>query len=155
MTVRTAAINDTERIALVHQASIKALCADCYSDRDIAGWVDVISPDIYKDAINKKIMIVAEMDSEIIGLGILDLAGKEIGAVYIHPKVKGMGVGKRLLSELELRASENSIDQLTLCSTINALGFYKHHGYLGEDQSFHELPNGVRLKCIRMHKKLD
>ncbi|MCB2188705.1 MAG: GNAT family N-acetyltransferase [Deltaproteobacteria bacterium] len=155
MTIRTATINDTERIDVVHKASIASLCSGCYDDRDIAGWLDILSPDIYENAIHEKVMIVAESDNEIIGLGILDLASKEIGAIYVHPKAKGLGFGKQLLWELEARASENNIDLLTLCSTVNAHGFYKHHGYSGEDTTFHELPNGVRLKCFRMHKLLN
>lgn len=155
MIIRTAEINDIEKIAIVHRVSIEILCFDCYSEREIAGWLDIISPSIYKNAINNKVMIVAERGNKIIGLGILDLENKEIGAIYIHPEVKGMGVGKRLLLELEARASKNNIDHLTLCSTVNALGFYQHHDYLDEEKTFHELPNGVKLNCIRMHKKLD
>lgn len=155
MIIRAAAITDTERIAVTHTASIEALCSDCYAARDIAGWVEILSPNIYEHAINEKVMLVAEEDSEIVGLGILDLERSEISAVYVHPKIKGMGVGKRLLLELEAKALENNIDQLALCSTINALEFYKHCGYRGEDKTFHELSNGVKLECIRMHKTLD
>lgn len=155
MNIRTATITDTERIAITHRASIEVLCSGCYSARDIAGWVDILSPGIYENAINEKVMIVAEEGNEIIGLGILDLERKEIGAIYIHPRVKGMGIGKRLLSELEATASENNLDGLTLYSTLNAHGFYKHHGYSGEEKTFHELPNGMKLECIQMHKTLD
>lgn len=154
MVLRAANIADTERISVTHRASIEVLCSGCYDTRDIAGWVDILSPSIYENAINEKVMIVAEEGNEIIGLGILDLEHREISAIYVHPKVKGMGVGKLLLLELEAKASENQIDQLGLSSTINALGFYRHCGYTGEDKTFHDLPNGVKLECIRMHKTL-
>lgn len=148
-------LTDTERIFLTHKVSIEVLCAGHYSAQDIAGWIKVLSPGIYENAIKKKVMIVAKDEDEIQGLGILDLEHKEIRAIYIHPEVKGRGVGKRILSELERTASENNTDQLTLYSTINARGFYKHHGYVEGKKLFHELPNGVKLECIRMHKALD
>lgn len=147
-------MTDTERIAVTHRASIKALCSECYTVQDIVGWIALLSSDIYENAIKEKVMIVAEDKDEILGLGILDLERKEIGAIYIHPKVKGTGVGGCLLYELEARALKDSVDRLTLCSTINALGFYQHHGYINEGKGFHELPNGVRLECVRMHKTL-
>ena len=155
MTIRSATMLDTEKITAVHKASIEILCSECYAPNDIAGWVEVLSPGIYENAIREKVMIVAEDGDEILGLGILDLENKEIRAVYVHPRVKGMGIGKRLLLELEANASENNVDRLTLCSTINALGFYKHHGYTMESKTFHELPNGVKLECIRMHKAMN
>lgn len=125
-----------------------------YAANEIAGWIENITPEVYGNAINKKIMIVAEEQDGIVGLGILDLEQKEIGAVYVHPAVKGRGVGRSLLSELEAIASKNDIDRLTLCSTVNAHGFYRHYGYIGEEKEFHKLPNGVRLKCVRMYKTL-
>ena len=155
MIIRSAKIADTEKIALTHSASIEALCAEYYPPENIAGWVDVLSPGIYEDAIKERVMIVAEDEDEIVGLGILDLERKQIGAIYVHPKVKGTGVGRRLLLKLEAIASKNEADRLTLCATINAYGFYHHHGYAGAERLFHELPNDVRLECIQMQKTLD
>ena len=156
MLIRAAEMTDTERIAATHSASIKALCSEYYASQDIAGWTEVLSPDSYENAVKEKIMIVAEDEDEddILGLGILDLERNEVAAIYIHPKVKGTGIGGRLLLELEDRASKHNVDQLRLCSTINALGFYQHHGYIREGTAFHNLPNGTRLECIRMHKFL-
>ena len=99
-------------------------------------------------------MIVAEEEGDIVGLGILDVDRREIGAVYVHPTVKGRGVGARLLAELEARAAASHVDRLTLCATVNALGFYRRHGYVPDGETSHELPNGVTLECIRMHKAL-
>lgn len=154
MHVRSARMTDTEKIAATHRASIEGLCSGFYSKKDIDGWVEIIDPSIYENAIKEKVMIVAEDKDAILGLGILDLEHSEIGAIYIHPKVMGTGVGSCLLLDLEARASNDKAERLTLCSTINALGFYQHHGYVSEGKAFHELPNGVKLECIRMHKIL-
>jgi putative acetyltransferase len=154
MLVRSAKMTDTEKIAATHRASIRELCSEFYSKHDIDGWIEIIDPSIYENAVKEKVMIVAEEKDEILGLGILDLEQREIGAIYIHPKVKGKGVGSRLLLELETRASNANAERLTLCSTINALRFYQHHSYVSEGKAFHKLPSGVRLECVRMHKTL-
>ena len=154
MRVRPARFSDREKIALTHKASIEALCAEHYGAQEIAGWVRVISPAIYSSAIQEKIMIVAEDDDQILGLGILDIQGQEVSAVYIHPKANGSGIGKKLLAELEKRAVENGLGRLSLCSTTNAKGFYEKCGYAGSETGCHELPNGVKLECIRMRKTL-
>jgi ribosomal protein S18 acetylase RimI-like enzyme len=154
MKIRAARESDAENIYLTHKASIEALCAGYYSEQEIAGWIDVLSPSIYENAIHEKVMIVAEEGDEVAGLGILDEGNREIGAIYVHPGSIGMGLGQRILDELERRAHKKGIDCLTLCSTTNALGFYEHHGYHKEGQSFHELPNGVTLECIHMRKIL-
>jgi putative acetyltransferase len=154
MVIRSAEIADTEKIAATHKASIVAICSACYDPKSIAGWVEILSPDIYKNAIEDKVMILAEEKGELLGLGILDLEQREIGAIYIHPKAKGTGCGKQLLLELESIALKNNVDQLTLCSTINALGFYQYHGYASGNKTLHELPNGIKLECIQMRKTL-
>lgn len=155
MIIRPAKLTDSARIAATHQASIEAYCSASYSPQSVAAWVAILSPDIYANAINEKITIVAEDGDEILGLGILDLERKEIAAVYVHPSVKGKGTGRRLLQELEAIASNNGVTELSLCATLNAAGFYSHLGYIGKGGSFHELPNGVRLECIRMQKSLN
>lgn len=155
LVIRPAKLTDSARIAATHQASIEALCSENYSPQSIAAWVAALSPDIYASAINEKVMIVAEDKGEILGLGILDLERKEISAVYVHPRVKGKGVGRQLLLELEGIASKHGVAELTLCATLNAADFYSHFGYISNGATFHELPNGFRLECIRMQKPLD
>ena len=155
MEIRHAQLSDSEKIYFTHEASIVALCKGHYCEQDVAGWIDILSPDIYENAINEKVMIIAEEADEILGFGILDTENKEICAIYIHPCSKGTGLGKRILFELEFRAQERGLDILTLCSTANALGFYTHHGYNVGEQTFHELPNGIKLECTKMHKVLN
>lgn len=154
MIIRSAKLSDSKKIAFMHKASIKLLCKKHYNSHEIANWIQVISPAIYKSAIQEKIIIVAEEGAEILGLGILDIENQEISAVYIHPKTTGTGIGKKLLAELEQISAKNGLNHLTLCSTTNASGFYKKCGYAGSKIDFHKLPNGIKLKCIRMHKTL-
>jgi putative acetyltransferase len=154
MLIRPAEISDTKKIAATHRASIEVICSRSYNSQSISGWIEILSPVIYEDAIEHKIMILAEEDEEILGLGILDLEQKEIGAIYIHPKAEGTGCGRKLLLKLESIALKNKVYQLALCSTINAFGFYQYNGYISLYKTFHELPNAIKLDCYKMTKNL-
>jgi len=155
MKIRLASISDTEKISQTHKMSIQELCKSNYSAEDITNWTNILSPKIYESAIKEKIMIVAEEKNKILGLGILDIKNAELSAIYIHPNYTGKGIGKKILLELEKIAIDNGTKHLKLGSTINALGFYKHHGYIEKERIFHELPNGAKLECIEMYKDLN
>jgi putative acetyltransferase len=66
----------------------------------------------------------------------------------------GNGVGTKLLFELEKIARNSNVVKITVHSTLNAKGFYQKHGYLDHDLTFHHLPNGSKLECVRMFKEL-
>lgn len=154
MKIRPATLTDTAAMCAAHKASIATLCAGHYSAEDIKGWLTILSPEIYKSAINSKIVIVAEKNERVVGLGILDPEHNDINALYIHPQVVGMGFGKGMLQELEQKALRNGTDRLALYATLNALDFYAHHGYVRDGKAVHDLPNGVVLECVAMHKDL-
>lgn len=59
-----------------------------------------------------------------------------------------------LNSNRGVQVDQNDIDTLALCSMANALGFYEHHGYNKEAETFHGLPNGVELGCTKMRKAI-
>jgi putative acetyltransferase len=154
MNIRLGTISDTEKISQTHKASIQKLCKGHYSSENIEKWTSILEPKIYENAIKEKILIVAEEENKIFGFGILDIDNAEICAVYIHPDHTDKGIAKNLLLELETIALEKNANRLNTCSTINALGFYKHHGYVETEKSFHQLPNNTKLECIKMYKIL-
>ena len=90
----------------------------------------------------------------ICGFGILDIETSEICAVYIHPDCTGKGIAKNILLKLESFALEKDLNYLNTSSTINALEFYKHCGYIETGKSFYQLSNNTKLECVKMYKKL-
>jgi len=154
MNIRLGKISDTGKISQTHKASIQALCKDNYSSENIESWTSILNPEIYENAIKEKILIVAEQNNIICGFGIIDVDASEICAIYIHPDYTGKGIAKNILSKLESFALEKDLNCLNTCSTINALGFYKHCGYIETEKAFHQLPNNTKLECVKLYKKL-
>lgn len=154
MKIRLGTISDTKKISQTHKDSIQKLCKDHYSSENIEKWTSILDPKIYENAIKEKILIVAEEENEILGFGILDVYNSELCAIYVDPEHTKKGVAADLLHKLESLALEKNVNRLNTCSTMNALEFYKHHGYIDTEKSFHQLPNGVKLECIKMYKIL-
>lgn len=155
MKIRKACNADKENISILHIASIKKLCEKYYSCDQISAWTSLLIPSAYDQALREKAFLIAcDSKQNLMGIGILDAKNAEVSAIYIHPDSVGKGVGSRLLNELERLAGNSNITTITVHSTLNAEGFYKVHGYIKEELTFHDLPNGSKLECVRMLKYL-
>jgi len=155
MKIRKASNSDKGNISRLHIASIKKLCGSYYTHQQLNAWTSVLAPSVYDQALNEKLFLVAEdSQKDLLGIGILDVENTEVSAIYIHPDAVGKGVGSKLLNELEKTARNNGIFKITVHSTLNAKGFYMAHGYSEQELTFHNLPNGSKLECIRMLKIL-
>jgi len=155
MKIRKASSADKEKISRLHVASIRGLCASNYTLEQLNDWTSVLTPSAYDQALREKVFLVAyNSQHDLLGLGILDIRNAEVSAIYIHPDAAGKGIGSKLLNELEKIARNSNILKITVHSTLNAKGFYIAHGYLEQELTFHNLPNGLKLECIRMFKVL-
>ena len=75
-------------------------------------------PEKYVDAIEQKLIYVAEESGELIGFGWLILQDPEIRAVYVDPSNEGQGVGTTILRSLEERASSHGVLSLELGASL-------------------------------------
>lgn len=121
---------DADKIAETHKAAIEVSCSGSYGATEIDAWTSLIVPEVYANAMEEKVMVVAQEGEGLLGLGILDPKQGEICAVYVHPRAQGRGIGRAILNDLERRALNQGADGLSLCATLNALDFYRHHGYV-------------------------
>ena len=155
MKIRKACNADKENISRLHIASIKELCGKYYTRDQLNAWMSLLIPSIYDQALREKVFLIAhDSQQNLVGIGILDVENAEVSAIYIHPDSVGKRAGSRLLKELEKIAENSKISIITVHSTLNAEGFYKTHGYIKQELTFHNLPNGTKLECVRMLKYL-
>jgi len=155
MEIRKASIADKENISRLHIASIRKLCAKHYTNEQLNAWTSILIPSVYDQALREKVFLVAyDSQQGLQGIGILEVDNAELSAIYIHPNAVGKGIGSKLLNELEKIARKSNIFKIIVHSTLNAKGFYIAHGYIEKELTFHDLPNGSKLECIRMFKIL-
>lgn len=154
MNIRPATNYDADKIYELHVSSIKHYCSNFYPEFAITSWVGLKSPAEYKNLPTSRIIVVAEQQSEIVGFGMINLDKATIEGLYLKPGWSDKGVGRLLLEKLESIATQNKIDALKANSTLNAVDFYHHMGYIGNEESLFTLSSGVQLRCVVMSKRL-
>ena len=94
--------------------------------------------------------VVAERDGQIVGVTLLNQAGK-LSLCYVLPEALHCGAGKAMLECAEAQARQWGVSVLRLHSTASARSFYARHGFIhaGKEKSCY----GV--ECDFFWKKLN
>ncbi len=155
MTIRLACPNDAVGILHVHQEAILARAGDHYARSTLQAWARGATPDriarLEKQIADPGfIVLIAETRDEVIGYGMAVPSRQQLRALYVKPNEIGR-VGHSLLGELERLAFRTS-EVLTCDASLNAVAFYKAHGYTEEGGADHVLSSGVSIPCVRMKK---
>jgi len=174
MNVRRMTDLDRGAVANLHRRSARELGTAAYDERTAKAWAgDRCRCDYDLNDPNATFVVAVTGPGEtraprverspgggegdVAGFGHLDVDAGEVRAVYVSPTYAGEGVGTRLLETLEARAGEAGLDELTLASSLNAVGFYEHHDYAVADAtSFETTGNGetATLDARVMEKSL-
>ena len=165
---------DRGAVANLHRRSARELGARAYDEETAKAWagdrchcdydlgdagstfvVAVTAPDVTRGPRVERSPGGGEGD--VAGFGHLNADIGAVEAVYVSPTYAGEGIGTRLLADLESRAAEVGLEELSLVSSLNAVGFYEHHGYAVTDATTVETRgNGVTatLDVRTMEKSL-
>ena len=88
----------------------------------------------------KGAFVVAEIDGNTVGCGALhyhDAVTAEIKRMWVNPSSRGLGLGKRMLAQLEDRAAQAGRTRIVLdtnTTLTEAIGLYKTFGYMPTDR---------------------
>ena len=95
-----------------------------------------------------RVFLVATLGDEPIGCGALKPAGPgvtEIKRMWVSPDARGLGVGRRLLAELEARAAADGAATVRLDSNgalVEAIALYRSAGWV-EVEAFNREPHAT------------
>jgi SAM-dependent methyltransferase len=147
--IRGACASDARDMHQLHARAVDAFCREHYSDDQVEVLLIGRTPEGYLPAIKRDEMFVMECDGRMVGFG--HATQGEVQALFVDPDQTGRGVGSALLRhaiELAARGHEGPI-QLT--STLNAVGFYRAHGFVEVEPT--ELnKHGVALPFVLMEQ---
>jgi putative acetyltransferase len=150
-TVRRAAPKDAQALDALHKASVRALCAQAYSARQIEAWLSDRSPaDYCRAMIAGRTMFVAERDGLVVGFA--SIKGERLMGLYVDP-VRGRGTGPLLLGRAERHVRDEGAADLSLQATRNAVAFYRRHGFVA-DRNNSVVRGGRKLAVVDMSKRL-
>lgn len=147
---------DEGRIFLeLHSRSIRGLASAHYAPGVIDAWTipptDKNVTGLLENA-DGEIRLIAELDGEPVGLGVIVVGNSELRACYVVPEAARRGVGTALVKEIERIAEENGLERLELLASVNAEQFYTSLGYKAGERTEHVLRTGRRMAAVKMTK---
>lgn len=150
--IRLATPADAEAIYLVHEASVRVLCAGDYTPEQVESWVRFRLVDDYRRALQagRETTWAAVGAGRLVGYATYE--GDELMALFVDPGHARRGAGRALLATVEAEARRRGWPYVTLQSAVNSQGFYERHGYVPRGATAFTLPDGVVLPCVRMVK---
>jgi N-acetylglutamate synthase-like GNAT family acetyltransferase len=133
--IRQATDADADEAVSTLRRSITELCvADHQNDPvEIEDWLSNKTVETWRQWIARAdaVVLVAERDGKIIGVGMITLSGN-ILLNYVHPVARFSGVSKAILSGLEDVLRSREIRRCRLESTKTARSFYERCGFRPE-----------------------
>lgn len=154
---RAASQRDRPRLAEIHRTAIREIGSAFYTERQIEAWAAEATEDAYPIDEDGKIVIIAEHDTRIVGVGQVNTDTPEIAKLFVDPSYSRKGLGKKLLEKLEQTARDHGADELFLDASLNATDFYHRNGYTYGTMLNKYLPlndEEVVYPTLRMYKTL-
>ena len=151
-TIRPATPADAEALCALHKDAVRRLCLGAYTATEIEAWLREREPAGFRHAMTKggETMLVAERDAAVAGFA--SIKGTMLFGLYVDPE-SGRGAGQPLLQAAEDEVRRSGAAALSLQSTLNAVPFYRKHGYMREARSTRRL-GGRDLAVLDMIKSL-
>jgi putative acetyltransferase len=133
-TIRPAGLADAEAMCALHKAAVRALCVGAYTTQEIEAWLSEREPAGFRQAMTDggETILVAERDGAVVGFA--SIKGTVLFGLYVDP-ASGRGAGRLLLEAVEDEVRRRGATILTLQATLNAVPFYRKHGFMRQDRS--------------------
>lgn len=146
--LRLARLADAPAMARVMRAAALA-AAERYPPGAAAAWGSL--PALYHRwamGVGGEARVVAVRGGRL--LGFAGWRGREVTALFVHPRDAGRGLGARLLAAAEAGASRGGARTLTVLAAKDAVAYYRAAGWRDAGPARSPLPGGGRLPARRM-----
>jgi ribosomal protein S18 acetylase RimI-like enzyme len=122
-----------------------------YAQRMLDEWW---IPEVFEKSLARNTHLVAEVDGEVVALATLGRLSQSyrtfphvtddrevMWKLYVHPEHQGLGIGRRLLAEVEALVEGDDLWLEVVDGNERAFGFYRAHGFeeverVGDDDPF-------------------
>jgi GNAT superfamily N-acetyltransferase len=132
--LRRIGLDDHSQVRRVHARAMRSHCGDTLSEAELSAFLDFVNSPVYSDHVLAQEAYGAFVDGQLVGTGSWLANGDDgetarIASVFVDPMFARLGIGGRLLAEVEARAAQSGFDQLGTSATISAVPFFERHGY--------------------------
>lgn len=118
-----------QKLVEIHKRCISETNAKYYQNQQIQEWLSLINVKNIKDQLENTSWIIIRNGDAIVGFAQYSIEEKELYQIQVDPEVQGGGYGKELYEYIEKDFKQNDITQISLFSTLNAVGFYEKLGF--------------------------
>ena len=155
MKIKTAALEDCQKISTLLRNSFKKINSKDYSPRHINAWVKFDSPKRIAEKINNKGLrnFLAIKNNQTIGFLSLSTEIGSLESLYINPSNIGQGIGSELLEFAEAIVKSHDKKQIKVKASKTAVNFYKKKGYKEIKETDLKI-EGVEIPVVEMLKEL-
>jgi len=146
ITIRKATRDDAPAIHELHTKSVRQLCRDHYSNKQINEWLNHRSLEKYLPVIDRGEVFVATEGPVIVGYG--RAVPGEVVSIFVSPDRIKKGIGSMLFNHA-IEIAKGSSDKVILDASLNSIDFYRKRGFV-EVQEIFIKRGDIELPCVRM-----
>jgi putative acetyltransferase len=133
--VRRVGLDDHAQVRYLHARAMRTQCGDALSDGELAAFLAFVGSPAYADHLRTEEVHGAFLDGQLIGTASWlanadDGETARIASVFVHPMFARLGLGGRVLAEVEGRATQSGFALLGASVIVSALPFFERHGYV-------------------------
>jgi len=151
--IRKATRADVDACWKIRHLSVLHECSPLYPADQLEAWTGGTASRAFAAAV-EDCFLVATVDGRVVATGMLSLGTGKIDAIFVHPDFTRRGIGSAMVGHLEELARYERLSELMLDSTLNAAGFYRTLGFVGESVERYPSTKGLKLDCVPMSKAL-
>jgi GNAT superfamily N-acetyltransferase len=134
LAIRRIGLDDYSDVRYLHGKSMVTHSADALSDAEAAAFDAFVRSPAYSAYLMAEELYGAFIDGQLIGTASWQANGDDgqmarISSVFVDPMFMRIGIGRRLLAEVEARAYQSGFDQFGASVTANAIPFFEKLGY--------------------------
>jgi GNAT superfamily N-acetyltransferase len=151
--MRTAKPEDIEELKMLIYGTIDSCYSGAYSCEAIDYFKVYNNTESILNDILKGHFLILTCGKEIIGTG--TLLGSNIRRIFVKPEYQNIGLGKRIMHELEKEALEENVSITDLHASLTARSFYTALGYKIQSEEVVQIKNEQNLRYYIMVKDLE
>lgn len=134
VSIRLVGVDEHAHVRHLHATSMVSQSADSLTECEIQAFVALVRSPAYSDVLKDENLYGAFIDGQLIGTASWQVSGDDgqaarISSVFVDPMFMRLGIGGRLLAEVEARAFQSGFNQFAISATLNAVPFFERAGY--------------------------
>ena len=153
MIIRPHKAEDAAELLQLFHDTVHNVNIQDYSQEQINAWAPAnFDLDRWKERTKGYFIFVAEDDNGILGFAELEANG-HIDCFYVHHQKQGLGIGHKLIKEIERKAKALNLNEIYAEVSITARSFFERKGFRVQEEQEISI-RGQNLKNYKMNRLL-